>query len=113
PIPHSEFPTAETRDTEFFVEAKVNASGPRFIELATTVHNRSAWPARISNNLTMRYWVDLNHEIAAGYSASDITVSAAYSQASSISPLTAWGDPADNIYYVDISFAGIDIFPGG
>ncbi len=113
PIAESEFPPAEVRDTEFFVEAKVNASGPRFVELATQVHNRSAWPARISNALTMRYWVDLSSEIAAGYAATDVTVSTAYSQASAISQLTSWGDPSDNIYYVDISFAGINIFPGG
>jgi endoglucanase len=113
PIPENQFPPAETRDDEFFVEAKVNSSGPRYIELATRVYNHSAWPARVSNNLTMRYWVDLSSEIAKGYSVSNVTVSSGYSQASSISQLQVWGDPADHIYYTDISFAGVNIFPGG
>lgn len=113
PIPESQFPPAETRDDEFFVEAKINSSGARYVELATMVYNHSAWPARVSNNLTMRYWVDLSSEIAAGYSVNDITVSSGYSQASSISQLQPWGDPAANLYYTDISFASVNIFPGG
>ncbi|MCG8456459.1 MAG: glycoside hydrolase family 9 protein, partial [Holophagales bacterium] len=113
PIPESQFPPAETRDLEFFVEAKVNSSGNRYVEIRALVHNRTAWPARGSDQVKLRYWIDLTAEIAAGYGPQDVTVSTAYSQATSISGLLPWGDPADDIYYAEVDFTGVDIYPGG
>jgi endoglucanase len=113
PIPESQFPAPEERDLEYFVDAKLNASGPRFVEIAATVYNRSAWPAANGDNMKFRYFVDLSDEMAAGYSVSDVSVSTAYSQATSVSPLQSWGNPDDNIYYTEVDFSGVDIFPGG
>lgn len=113
PLPDTEFPVPEQRDLEFFVDAKLNASGPRFVEIAATVYNRSAWPARNGDNMKFRYFVDLTPEIAAGYSAADVTVSTAYSQATSVSALRPWGNPDDAIYYTEVDFSDVDIFPGG
>lgn len=113
PIPENQFPAKEVRDLEYFVEAKSNASGPRHIEIAAKVYNRSAWPAANTNQLKFRYFVDLTAEMAKGYSASDVTVSTAYSQATSVSPLKVWGDPSDNLYYTEVDFTGVNIFPGG
>ncbi|WP_370978234.1 glycoside hydrolase family 9 protein [Agaribacterium sp. ZY112] len=113
PIPENQFPAPEVRDDEFFIEAKTNATGPRHIEIGARVYNRSAWPATNLNEAKLRYFIDLSAEMAAGYSANDITVSTAYSQASSYTQLMPWGDPADNIYYTEIDFSGVDIFPGG
>ena len=113
PIPEADFPDKEVKDLEYYVEAKVNSSGPRYVEIGSLTHNHSAWPAKVSNDLTLRYWVDLSSEMEKGYSAADIAVTAAYSQASSVSALQSWGDSTDNIYYTDVSFAGINIFPGG
>ncbi len=113
PIPEDQFPKPEQRDLEFFVEAKVNASGPRFIELATRVYNQSAWPARNGDNLKYRYFVDLTEEMSLGYSANNITVSTAYNQASSVSQLQSWGNPNDHIYYTEVDFSNVNIFPGG
>ncbi|SMF01608.1 glycoside hydrolase family 9 protein [Pseudobacteriovorax antillogorgiicola] len=110
PIPEKQFPPKEEKDLEFFVEAKVNSQGPRYIEIAARVHNRSAWPARNAKNLALRYYVDLTEELALGYKPSDIKVSTAYSQATSVSPLTLVGK---GIYYIEISFEGVNIFPGG
>ncbi|RCU50421.1 glycosyl hydrolase family 5 [Corallincola holothuriorum] len=113
PIPASQFPVAEVRDTELFVEAKVNSEGPRYIELSTKVHNHTAWPARTTSNLKFRYWVDLTEVYDAGYTANDVSVSTAYSQGSGISGLHAWGDKADNLYYAEVSLEGVDVYPGG
>ncbi len=113
PIPESQFPAAEVKDQEFFVDAKVNSQGSRHIEISARVHNHTAWPARSSDQLHFRYWVDLSEVFAAGYSLSDVTVSTAYNQGSGASQLQVWGDPTDNLYYTDVSFAGVDIYPGG
>ncbi len=112
-IPESSFPAPEEKDLEYYVEAKVNSSSDRYIEIGSLTHNHTAWPAKVSENLVLRYWVDLSVEKANGYSASDITVSTAYTQASSITQLQAWGAEEDNLYYLDVSFAGVKIFPGG
>ena len=113
PIPESQFPAAETRDLEYFVEAKLNASGPRHVEIGAKVYNRSAWPAKNTDNIKLRYFVDLSAEIARGYTPQDVRVSTAFSQASSITQLRPWGDPADKIFYTEINFSGVNIFPGG
>ncbi len=113
PIPESQFPPVEERDLEFFVEARDNSSGPRHLGLATRVHNRTAWPARNGDTLKYRYFVDLNSEFDLGYTLADFNVTASFSEANSVSQLQSWGDPADNIYYVEVDFSGIDLFPGG
>jgi len=113
PIPEAQFPAKEVRDAEFFVDAKVNSSGSRHIEISARVHNHTAWPARSSTQLRFRYWVDLTNEIAAGYGPEDVTVSTAYNQGSGASALQVWGDVSNNIYYTEVAFDGVDIYPGG
>ncbi len=113
PTPEAQFPPKETRDEEYFVEAKLNASGSNFVEIAAVAHNRSAWPASNGDDISYRYFIDLSAEIADGYSPSDIRINTNYNQANEVSGLQQWGDPADNIYYVEIDFDGIDFFPGG
>jgi hypothetical protein len=113
PIPESQFPPAETRDLEYFVEAKTNSSGNRYIEISAKVHNRTAWPARQSDQLKLRYWVDLTAEFAAGYDEDDVTITTAFTQGSGVSDLLSWGDPADDVYYVEVYFIGVNVYPGG
>jgi hypothetical protein len=110
PIAEANFPAPEVRDTELYIEAKTNAIGPRHIEISAVTHNHTAWPARTTDNLKFRYWVDLTEEMAAGYTVNDVTVTSAYSQATDVSGLYHW---SDNLYYAEISFAGVDIYPGG
>ncbi|MDN3638323.1 glycoside hydrolase family 9 protein [Simiduia curdlanivorans] len=113
PIAENQFPAPEVRDLEYFVEAKTNATGPRHVEISAKVYNRSAWPAANTDKLKFRYFVDLTAEKAKGYSVADVKVTAAYSQATSVSQLKPWGNAADDIYYTEIDFTGVDIFPGG
>lgn len=113
PVPESQFPQPEVRDLELFVEARLNSGGPRHTEISALVHNRTAWPARRTDNLSLRYWVDISELVAAGYGAQHLQLSTAHQQGSGYTGPHAWGDPADNLYYVEVSFAGVDIFPGG
>ncbi|WP_026973024.1 glycoside hydrolase family 9 protein [Aliagarivorans marinus] len=113
PIDDSLFPQPEVRDTELYVDAKLNSQGPRHIEISARVHNHTAWPARTTDQLTMRYFVDLSEVIAAGYSAADVELGTAYDQGSGFTGPFPWGDPAQNLYYGEISFKGVNIFPGG
>ena len=110
--PLKDFPPAEKRDDEFFVEAKVNSSGPRFVEISALINNRSAWPARMPKKLSFRYYVDLSEVFAAGHTLGQISVNAPYSQGSGISPLTVW-NAEHKIYYVEVFFDKDPPYPGG
>jgi hypothetical protein len=111
--PLMNFPVKETPRDEYYVAAKVNASGRNFIEVAGILYNHTAWPARISQNLSYRYYVDLSELIAAGIDPqTDIAISTAYSQGSSVSKLKPY-DRANGIYYVEIYFTGVGIAPVG
>lgn len=100
----------EKTDDEIYVEAGVNASGNNFTEIKAVINNKSAWPARIGENLSFNYYIDLGEVINAGHSASDIKVSANYNQGSKLSELKPL---KGNIYYVTVDFSGTKVFPGG
>ena len=102
------FPEPETRDLEFYVETKLtqNANG---VNLSFLFTNHSAWPARVEDNLSYRYYMDLSEVIAAGYSASDVTIRVDRDQATMYSGYT----PAQvsdiihyesNIYYIEVTY---------
>lgn len=102
---------------EIFVEAGINAQDKQnainFIELKTVVYNRSAWPARVTDKLSYRYFVDISDVIASGYSAKDMKVTANYSQhGAKVSSLQPW-DEEKGIYCVEIDLSGVKIYPGG
>lgn len=111
PLPS--FPAPEEREDEMFVEASVNASGSNFVEIRALLNNRSGWPARASEEMSFRYYVDLSEAVEAGYGPEDITVTAGgYNQGAAVSQLQPH-DTARHIYYTTVDFTGTRIYPGG
>ncbi|WP_132702569.1 glycoside hydrolase family 9 protein [Reinekea marinisedimentorum] len=110
PIADSNFPEPEQRDDELYVEAKVNSTGDQYLEIASVTYNHTAWPARATDNLKFRYFMDLSEEFDLGYSADDITIESGYAQSSqtTISGPILW---SGNIYYVEVNFDGVEITP--
>jgi endoglucanase len=110
--PISNFPSQETVEDEFFIEAGVNSSGNTYSEAKILVNNRSGWPARTIEDLSFNYYVDLSEAFEAGYDASDIIVSTNYTEFPvTLSQLTKY---SGNIYYVKVTFKdGTSIWPGG
>lgn len=113
PLPESQFPPAEPEQEEYLVGATINSSGAGHVEIRSVIQNRSTTPAQGRDDLYFRYFYDLSEVYDAGYTANDVTITTAYSQASSVTGPHVWGDPADHIYYAEVSFAGDVIFPGG
>lgn len=99
-------------DNEIFVEAGVNVKGEDFIEIRAYVFNQSAWPARVAENITLRYFVDLTEVYEAGGSVNNLAVTTNYTEGASASGLIPW-DEEKHIYYVLIDFTGTQIYPGG
>ena len=108
----SSFPQPEKHDgPEFYVESLVKGMDDSGVTISFKMTNHSAWPARVQDNLSFRYYMDLSELISAGYSPSDLVVrcdrdqsamyaSSGYSNAE-ISPVTQYDG---NIYYVEVSF---------
>ncbi|MDC0709367.1 glycoside hydrolase family 9 protein [Stigmatella sp. ncwal1] len=109
--PDPTFPQKETPTSDqFFVEAGINVSASNFTEIRAYLNNTSAWPARVGDKLSFRYFVDLSEVIAAGGSPSDLAVTMNYSQGAKVLPLKLW---SGSIYYVTADFTGTAIYPGG
>ncbi|MDD6634653.1 MAG: glycoside hydrolase family 9 protein [Ruminococcus sp.] len=108
----SSFSQPEKHDgPEFYVESLVKGMDDSGATISFKMTNHSAWPARVQDNLSFRYYMDLSELISAGYSPSDLVVrcdrdqsamyaSSGYSNAE-ISPVTQYDG---NIYYVEVSF---------
>ncbi|MCQ2417918.1 MAG: glycoside hydrolase family 9 protein [Oscillospiraceae bacterium] len=104
------FPPPETRDDEFFVEAKAtHDSGGTTVSIRLT--NHSAWPARVADNLSVRYYMDLSEIKAAGKNPEDLTIRCDRNQSemyagSGVKPATI-SRPVQydgDIYYVEVTF---------
>ncbi|MFP4698115.1 MAG: glycoside hydrolase family 9 protein [Eubacteriales bacterium] len=108
----SDLNAIEEPSEEFFVEASINASSSNFVEIRAFLYNKSAWPARVGDKLSFRYFVDLTEIYENGYTASDISITSGYSQGSKVSELKPWNEDK-HIYFVEIDFSGTKIYPGG
>ena len=106
------FGAIETPDDELYADATVNVNGDDFIEIKALVYNKTAFPARNTNDLKLCYFFDISEIKQAGGSAKDLVVTTNYMQGGSASDVLCWND-AKNLYYVAVDFTGVDIYPGG
>ncbi|MDO5558886.1 MAG: glycoside hydrolase family 9 protein [Oscillospiraceae bacterium] len=101
------FPQPEVRTDEYYVDAALKTLDSSSISVSLKFTNQTAWPARIQDNMSFRYYMDISEVLDKGYSASDIIVrcdrnqSAMYGECTpaSISELKQY---KGNIYYVEV-----------
>ncbi len=105
------FPPVEAHDgPEFYVEALDKGITSSGATISFKVTNHSAWPARVQDNLSFRYFMDLSELKAAGKNPEDVVIrcdrdqSAMYAskgvKQAEISPVKHYdGD----IYYVEVN----------
>jgi len=101
------FPPAEKPADEFFVEAGLAAAGAGFVELAAWLNNRSAWPARVSDQLAFRYFFTLEPGL--------MMESVSATVESDPGAIVTWFTRrhSGSVFYVQVDFTGTSIFPGG
>lgn len=107
PIPDSNFPLpdkAHQPKDEWPVFANTYFNGTSGTQFTLTVENRSAWPARPSNQLKIRYFFTLDAN-----DISDISIKAP-AWVKVIGP-TVW-DNDKKIYYYTLDLSGKYIYPG-
>ena len=110
PLDH--FPAPEAHDAEFYAQARIVEQSDAGATIDVVLYNHSAWPPRSSSNLSFRYFIDLSQLVAAGYDPQAVRIENTPEQGETISKLQPW-NLAAHLYYVEISFKGIPIYPGG
>ena len=104
------FPYPEQREDEFFVEAKATSdSGGTTVSMKIT--NHTAWPARVVDNISMRYYMDLSEIIDAGLDPTSVEMRVDRDQTGMYSgdgvkaaEISKPKQYKGNIYYVEINF---------
>jgi endoglucanase len=107
------FPELLEHKTEFYVDDVDYTVSDEKFTISLRVYNETKYPARSSDNLVVRAFVDLTEFFAAGYVAADVEsefeVKSYYCEDCIVSDsLQLW---KDSIYYVDIDWNGADIVP--
>jgi endoglucanase len=105
-----DFRPVEDRLTEFFARAWITGQYTGQVNIFLQINNRSAWPPRLTDSLSCRYFFDISELIDEGYSADDITPDLQESQGAAVSGPYHW---SGNIYYILVDFTGTLMFPGG
>lgn len=117
PLPASQFPPTALSENppkdEVFVNGTVQSaqmgSNQSTIQVSLLATNHSAWPARVTRNLKIRYFVNLADKPSTG----TVTVrNFSTDPRAVISNLTLF-DAGKQIYYVEVWFKDIPIYPGG
>ncbi len=105
------FPQPEVHDgPEFYVEALSKGADSSGITVSFKITNHSAWPARVQDNISFRYYMDMSEVIALGKKPEDVVIrcdrdqSAMYAgngvkNAEISKPIQYDG----NIYYVEVN----------
>jgi endoglucanase len=105
--PLASFPPVETPDdAEIFAEAAVNASGTNFTEIRLFVNNKTAWPARVTDKLTLKYFFT----VEPGVTPQMLTLTTNFNQCAAPTGIT---QHAANVFAVNLSCVGTLIYPGG
>ena len=104
------FPPKEVHDApEFFVEASSKGADSQGITISFKLTNHTAWPARIEDNVSFRYYMDLSEVIAAGKNPEDLVIRCDRDQAqmySGVKPaeISKPKKYSGDIYYIEINF---------
>lgn len=69
------FPQPEQHDgPEFFVECLTKGGDSSGVTISFKITNHSAWPARVQDNISFRYFMDMSEVIAAGYNPENLVI---------------------------------------
>ena len=108
-FPQVEEPTrAELRSL-----SKFNSNTQFGSTVSVMYQNRSAWPARTTDNITMRYFFDITEAVEENYTIDDVAVTLSYAQYDEASINIYPWDEENNVYYAEISLLGAVIAPTG
>ncbi|MFW6238018.1 MAG: glycoside hydrolase family 9 protein [Halanaerobiales bacterium] len=98
---------------EVYAETGVNTSGDDNIGIEADFFNKTGWPARVIDDMSFRYFMDLSEVYENDYTVDDLEVEVGYDEFdATISGPHAW-DEEDHIYYVEVDCSGTPFAPAG
>ena len=105
------FPQPEVHDSpEFYVEVLSKGGDSSGQTISFKVTNHSAWPARVQDNISFRYFMDLSEVIAAGKNPEDLVIRCDRDQAQMYSgkgykaaEISKPKQYSGNIYYIEVT----------
>ena len=97
---------------EYSAECSLNVQGNDFAEIKALIYNKTARPARASDKLEFRYYVDLSEVYKAGGDAAGVKISTNYMQSGRVDGLKVWNEE-NHIYYLSVVFDDGNLRPGG
>ena len=109
----ADFPPTETpKWAEWEIAATLNGSGNSYTEIKAWAMNHTAWPARVAENISYRYYFDISELKSAGLSIDNVEVKGNSQQyqegqqgyATVKGPFKYEGDASGNTYYAEIKF---------
>jgi endoglucanase len=106
PLPN--FPVLETPGDEISVDAQINVQGTTFTEIRSFLNNQSAWPARVLDQGSFRYYFTLEPGVTPG----QLQINTNFNQCGS-GNVTGPTLFSGSTYFVTVSCAGAPIYPGG
>ncbi|HEX3043967.1 MAG TPA: glycoside hydrolase family 9 protein [Bacillota bacterium] len=104
----ADFRPAEDNLNEYFTRCWIQYEGYDKLNLLIQINNRSAWPPRMTDKLSTRYFMDLSEVINAGFTASDVSIVLGTNEGCTLSQLKQW---SGNIYYFTLDFTGTQLMP--
>ncbi len=111
--PLANFPVQETPTrAEIRSVSKFNSNNNSGSTVQIRIQNRTAWPARVTDKLSYRYFFDISEGVAQGLTIADYQPTLNSVQGSSSVTIEAW-DASENIYYAEVSLTGEQISPIG
>lgn len=105
--PTNSYPDKAKDDDEIYVTASINNSGSNFSEIQAHFINKTGWPARVTSNLSLRYYFTLEP----GVTPAMISLNLQYTECGN--QLSGPTQYSGNIYYITVSCAGVLVYPGG
>lgn len=104
------FPYPETRTDEIYVEAKHSATASAST-ISLKLTNETAWPARVVDDISIRYYMDLSEVLDAGFTADQVTIRCDRNQSEMYSgkgytpaTVSSLQQYDGSIYYVEVNF---------
>ncbi len=104
----------EPTHKEFYMEASINQSSESYIEIKAQATNHSAFPTRVANSLSYRYFFDISELLDNGLTIDDVTVKIGYDEYSGNTVASEPIQYSGNIYYVEFTYTDSSVIrPSG
>jgi hypothetical protein len=109
-------------DLEFFAEAAVKSNTATTFQVEIMVNNRSRWPARMTNNMSVRYYFTLDAQevnindlqislVELGNLGSPVAVGLSTNPQNPLRPIPVKKNSTSNEYYVEVGFPNTPMIP--